>query len=173
MGNITRINESCHTYHTSHIMRIDESCHTYVLQCAVCCSVLQCVAEHTYQWVTSHTPHKPYHRYRWVMSHVFVAVCSVLQCVAVRCSALQWYTKDITHINMLCDSFEWVMSHMDESCHTNTTHVTHCCRGHRGIRHKSFTCDAWETWLIRMWGTRHASFICETWLIHMWDMRPS
>jgi len=114
-----------------------------VLQCvAVCCSVLQCVAVSCSVAECCSVLQKWHSRCNrrsqiWIVDFVLLkgplpVCCSVLQCVAVCCSVLQC---DAGAIGILKShsfisfygrvTYEWVVSHMNESCLTCMSDVTY------------------------------------------------
>ena len=75
------------------------------------------------------------------------------------------------HMNVSCQSLvtthfthEWVMSHMNGSCHTWMSHATHMNVSFQGPRTYE-TIHLYLTWLIHTW---HGSHSYMTWLIYMW-----
>jgi len=148
------MNVPCYTYERfmshiwlSHVTHTNESCYTYELEAsselrvvAVSCSVQQCIALPRMRKGTTRG-------LEWI-----VCCCSVLQCVAVYCSPT-YAKKDSMRPRVNCVSlwcvavcgsvlqshvcewaideassdvtYEWVMSHMNESCHIRRSDGTY------------------------------------------------
>jgi len=150
---VTRLIHMCDLTHWAHILPTDIRFR----------AKLQLVCT---QWVMSHSS-TPCHI--WI-SHITLSTNSHLASHLVAISV-----HSIRH-----GKYEWVMAHMDDSCHVVDGIVWQDSWSARTltkplIAYMSHDSFIFGTWLIHMWDLTHSYvghnwFICETWLIHMCDM---
>ena len=171
-----------------------------VLQCvAVCCSVLQCVADARHDsftiWANRLCTHE-YVLYIWVCNSVALKVSFNLNlqfrtheyvplCVHMSSCANQWYNwvyattyLHVRHDWVTCGTwltYIWDMTHphvRHESFPFETWLIDMLDVTHWHVRHDSLTYESCliDMWDMTHWHVRHDSLTCETWLIDMWDM---
>ena len=75
----------------------------------------------------------------------------------------------ISHMNETCHTWmshvthEWFMSHMNESCHTWMSHVTHECV----MSHMNESCHTWMSHVTHECVMSHMNASCHTWMRHV------
>jgi len=156
MRHVTYMIKSCHTeeWVTSHV-RMSHGTHV----------------NESYEWVT----------YEWVISHTRMShVARARSCYVSRvanmnesCHIYMWMSHG-SCLNESCrtcailsclsgSTHEWVMSHMNESCHTCMSYVTY----ESVMSHMNESCHTWMSHVTYEWVMSHMNESCHTWISHV------
>jgi len=184
---VIRVNESCHT----HTWDLSESRHIGIRMCHVTHIHITCIEYnlwYTCEWVMSHT----WVRSEWVTSHGYTN--EIRHAYMSHIHVTHRYMNELCHIYMshtkmphtyishtyiphthrheICDTYEWVMSHiwvshvthMNESCHTYEWVMSHIWMSH--VTHMNESCHTYEWVMSHIWMS-HVTHMSEIWVSHI------
>jgi len=110
-----------------------------------------------YEWITAHTNaswhvwvsrvtcmNESHHIHRWVISH-------------------RKHDRFMPHTRMSHVTYEWVMPHINESCHICMSHVTYECV----MSHMNEACQIWMCHVTYEWVMPHMNESCHIWTGHV------
>jgi len=75
----------------------------------------------------------------------------------------EWLKIYSSYVWMSHITYEWVMSHMDESCHIWTIHITY----ERVMSHTNESCHIRMSHVVHEWGLSHMNEACQIWTSHV------
>jgi len=100
---------------------------------------------------SAHIYHTPQHYYWWNIHNTYGALEILPDIERVTSRVCM---SHVTHVNVSCHAFEWVMSH---TLLRHVTHITELCHTYACVIHMTESCHTYE------WSMSHTNEQCHAW----------